>query len=156
MLFYFLFPNLRVIMDTQFEYYIGSLEDFLSQARTISDNSLMKIQLAPSTLPGYFDYTHVLDNFAIRHIFTKHASEKEVLRGQIKIEDDDILLLPSLLNNFDNLHMEVMPGGRTLIHYRKNYPDCIRIYIEEVRKGRHELAGVTYFKRKRRLTGAKS
>lgn len=144
------------MMNTLFEYYSGSLKDFLSRARTISDNSLMKIQFAPSTLPEYSDYTHVLDNFAVRHIFTKHASEKEVLRGQIKIEDDDFFLLPSLLNNYDNYHIEVSSGGRTLIHYRKNYPDCTRIYIEEVRKGRHELAGVTYFKRKRKLTGAKS
>lgn len=34
--------------------------------------------------------------------------------------------------------------------------DCLYTYVEEIRKGRRELAGVTFYKRKRKLTGANS
>lgn len=143
-------------MKNLFTYYSGSLDEFISAARSIRDNHLIKIQLAPSSLPEYLGYSHVLDNFAVKHIFMKHANEKEVSRGQIKITTEDFLLLNDLLFNYDECLTTILPGGRTIIQYSKTYQDCTRIYIEEVRKGRLELAGVTYYKQKRKLTGAKS
>ncbi len=143
-------------MDVLFKYYAGSLEDFISEARCKGDNHLVKIRLAPSSLQEYPLYWHVLDNFAVKHIFMKHANEKEVLRGQIIMEEEDFLFLPDILSNYDNRHIDTLPGRRTLIQYSKDYPDCTRIYVEEVRRGRYELAGVTYYKQKRKLTGAKS
>ena len=143
-------------MDELFKYFSGSLEEFLTQARSIGDNHLIKLQLAPSALPEYSGYWHVLDNFAVKHIFMKHANEKEVQRGQIIVENEDFLFLPDILSNYDNIHIETLPSGRTLIQYSKVYPDCTRIYVEVVRRGRCELAGVTYYKQKRKLTGAKS
>ena len=103
-----------------FAYFDGSLEDFLNHINQNRDNCLVKIRLAPATTLDDIgivrrSYHHVLDNFAVTHILKKHSNEKEMLRGQILIEE-----------------------------------------VEEVRKSSHELAGVTYYKRRRRLTGAKS
>ena len=150
------FPQLAGLMDELFKYYDGSIVDFISQARCRGDNHLIKIRLAQSPFPEYPDYWHVLDNFAVKHIFMKHANEKEAQRGQIIMENEDFLFLPDILSNYDNIYIETLLGGRTLIQYSKVYPDCTRIYVEEVRRGRCELAGVTYYKQKRKLTGAKS
>ena len=99
-----------------FSYFDGSLEDYLHYIKDVKDNRLVKIKLCPATKMenlGIDDsFHHVIDNFAVTHIVTKHSNEKETLRGQI--------------------------------------------IVEEIRNGRHELAGVTYFKRKRKLTGANS
>jgi hypothetical protein len=140
-------------MNTSFSYYVGSLQDFLAKIKETTDNTLIKTKLdvkAPDS------FCHVLDNFAVRHIYAKHSNEKEVLRGQIIVEDSDLLLIPDILNNYDKCETIVEPNGKTLLTYSKTYPDCIRFYVETVRQGRHELAGVTFYKRKRKLTGAKS
>ena len=144
-----------------FAYFDGSLEDFLKHITEIHDNRLVKIRLAPATTLGDIgivsnSYHHVLDNFAVTHIIKKHSSEKEVLRGQIIIEELDFYLIPEIVSHFDSCTVEKPEDGRTLIVYSKSYQDCTRFYVEEVRKGRHELAGVTYYKRRRKLTDAKS
>lgn len=77
-----------------FAYFDGSLEDFLNHIREIEDNHLIKIRLVPATTLDDIgiassSYHHVLDNFAVTHIIKKHSSEKEVLRGQIIIEESD-------------------------------------------------------------------
>ena len=138
-------------MSNLFSYYEGSMEDFLIYIKEIQDNRLVKIRLAPVE-----SFYHVLDNFAVRHIIAKHANEKEELRGQIKIEESDFLLIPDIVIHFDSCLIQSPRPGRTLITYTKEYKDIEYCYVEEIRKGRRELAGVTYYKRKRKLTGAKS
>ena len=101
-------------------------------------------------------FFHVLDNFAVNHIYTKHANQKEILRGQILIEEADFYLITDIVLNFDSVEIEIRTEAKKVIIYTKEYPDCTRTYVEEIRIGRHELAGVTYYKRKRKLTGAKS
>ena len=135
-----------------FAYFDGSLEDFLNHIREIEDNHLIKIRLVPATTLDDIgiassSYHHVLDNFAVTHIIKKHSSEKEVLRGQIIIEESDFYLIPEIVSHFDFCTVEKPDDGRTLIVYSKFYQDCTRFYVEEVRKGRHELAGVTSDKR---------
>ena len=71
-------------MGTLFSYFEGSLEDYLNYIKEIKDNRLVKIRLAPLE-----SFHHVLDNFAVNHIIAKHANDKEVLRGQIKIVESD-------------------------------------------------------------------
>ena len=101
-------------------------------------------------------FHHVLDNFAVNHIIAKHANDKEALRGQIKIEVSDFLLIPDIVFHFDSCLIDSPRPGRTLITYTKAYLDIEYCYVEEIRKGRRELAGVTFYKRKRKLTDAKS
>ena len=134
-----------------FSYFDGSLEDFLTHIKEIKDNRLVKIRLAPAE-----SFTHVLDNFAVNHIITKHSNDKEVLRGQVKILLSDFLLLPDILIHFDSCVIQSSRPGRILISYTKTIQDCDYFYVEEIRKGRRELAGVTFYKRKRKLTDAKN
>ena len=138
-------------MSTLFSYFEGCLEDFLTYIKEINDNRLVKIRLA-----SVESFYHVLDNFAVQHIVTKHSNDKEVLRGQIKIQNSDFLLIPDIVGHFDSCLIQSPRPGRTLITYTKTYEDCLYTYVEEIRKGRHELAGVTFYKRKRKLTDAKS
>lgn len=131
--------------------------DFLREVQGNRSNRLMKIILSPvSSNETYSSFNHVLDNFAVAHIFNKHANEKEVQRGQIMVEISDLLLIPDILANHDSCDILSQSTGRTLISYSKQYEDCIRFYVEEERKGRRELAGVTFYKRKKKLTGANS
>ena len=137
-------------MSDLFTYYCGSLTEFLRDIEGNQDNHLVKIILAQvSTELNGCVFNHVLDNFAVMHIMKKHANEKEVLRGQIMVETDDLLMIPDILAHYDTCEIQTQPNGRTLICYSKLYPDCIRFYVEEIRKGRHELAGVTYYKKKK-------
>lgn len=138
-------------MSNSFSYFDGSLQDFINHISDIKDNRLVKIKLA-----SVGSFCHVLDNFAVNHILNKHANEKEVLRGQIIIQNSDFELIPEIVAHFDSRSVIKPTEKRRLILYSKTYPDCEHVYIEEIRKGRHELAGVTYYKRKRKLTGAKS
>lgn len=138
-------------MSSLFVYFEGSLEDFLSQIQEIKDNRLVKIRLA-----SVESFYHVLDNFAVNHIIAKHSNDKEVLRGQIKIEESDFLLIPEIVTSFDSCVIQSPRPGRTLITYTKVYQEREYCYVEEIRKGRHELAGVTIYIRKRKLTDAKS
>lgn len=138
-------------MGTLFSYYDGSLEDYLNYIKAIDDNHLVKLKLAPVG-----SFCHVLDNFAVNHIMNKHSNEKEVLQGQIPIGEYDFQFIPEILSQFDSRTVIRPNEQRRLIIYTKIYPEYERVYIEEIRKGRCELAGVTYYKRKRKLTGAKS
>ena len=144
-------------MNDLFTYYSGSLIDFLREVQGNRSNRLMKIVLSPAS-SNMIDssFNHVLDNFAVKHIFNKHANEKEVQRGQIMVEISDFLLIPDILANYDSCTILSHPTGRKLILYSKLYEDCIRFYVEEERKGRRELAGVTLYKKKKKLTGANS
>ena len=64
-------PYLAGLMGEMFSYFEGSLEDFLAHIKEIKDNRLVKIRLVPVE-----SFCHVLDNFAVNHIITKHANER--------------------------------------------------------------------------------
>lgn len=151
-------------MGSLFSYFDGSLQDFLTHIKEMRDNSLVKIRLArvtPEALTVLSSagvdntFYHVLDNFAVNHIITKHANEKEVLRGQAILQESDFQLIPFIVSNYDSVQIESVKN-KTIVIYSKTCYDSINCYIEEIRKGRHELAGVTFYKRKKKLTGAKS
>ena len=151
-------------MGSLFSYFNGSLQDFLTHIKEIKDNSLVKIRLASVSSDsltvlasaGLDDtFYHVLDNFAVNHIITKHTNEKEVLRGQAILQETDFLLIPHIVSHFDSVQIECIKN-KTTIAYTKTCYDSVYCYIEEIRKGRHELAGVTFYKRKKKLTDAES
>jgi hypothetical protein len=138
------------MMNNLFAYYRGSLREFLSDVEGNQENRLVKIKLASVSMETIdSSFSHVLDNFAVTHLMKKHANAKELLRGQILVETEDLLLIPDILANYDTCEVQIQSTGRTTVCYSKQYPDCIRFYVEEVRKGRHELAGVTFYKRKK-------
>ncbi len=143
-------------MDVLFKYYEGSLEDFVSQARCRGDNHLIKIRLAPSSLPGYPGYRHVLDNFAVNHIMHRHSGKRERLRGQEPVTLADFYQINEIILNADSVEPVRCKNGNSGYLYTKDIGDATYILIEEVRTGHSELAVTTLYKRKKKLTDAKS
>ena len=142
-------------MSTLFEYYLGSLEEFISQARVIGENRLMKTRLVPSSLPEYPDYWHVLDNFAVKHIMHRHSGKRERLRGQEPVTCQDLLRISDIVLNADTIDPVQCKNGNPGLIYTKSIADEIYVLIEEVRRGHLELATTTMYKKKK-LTDAKS
>jgi len=143
-------------MSTLFEYYSGTLEEFLSLARNMDGNRLMKIQLTPSTLPEYQGYRHVLDNYTVKHILHRHSGKRERLRGQEPITLEDLLLISDIALHADEITPVQCKNGNPGYIYTKSTNDETFTLIEEVRKGHSELAVTTLYKRKKKLTDAKS
>ena len=135
-----------------FSYYDGSLEDYLCYIKGIKDNRLVKIRLAPAK--GAF--FHVLDNFAVKHILHRHGSKRELLRGQIPVCSNDLLLIPDIFSHYDSYIFSSCKNGNSAIIYTKDIEDVTFTLVEEIRTGHSELATSTLYKRKRKLTDAKS
>lgn len=140
-------------MGELFSYFEGDLEIFLNYVKALKDNHLVKIKLASASEIGGLEidgtFNHVLDNFAVKHITSKHSNKKEELRGQIVIQRSDFLLIPEIITSFDSCIIQSQRTDKTTITYSKSYPIGEYIYIEEIRKGRRELAGVTLYIRKK-------
>ena len=153
-------------MSDLFAYYEGTLAEFLLDA--IEERGrLVKIVIQyadrelVASLAGAFpvlgaDFKHVLDNYAVRHTMMKHASEKEESRGQVRVELDDFLMLPEILAEYDAITL-TSRNGKQIIIFEKYYENYTCHLVEEIQKGRKELAVITFYKtRKGRLTGADS
>ena len=143
-------------MKNLFTYYSGSLDESISTARSIRDNHLIKIQLAPSSLPEYLDYSHVLDNFAVKHIMHRHSGNRERLRGQEPVTLSDFLLIHEIVLNYDTCTSIQCKNGNPGLFYTKDINDYTYSLIEEIRNGHSELATTTLYKKKKKLTDAKS
>ena len=144
-----------------FAYFDGSLEVFLNHIREIEDNRLVKIRLAPATMLDDIgivnrSYHHVLDSFAVNHIMHRHGGRREYLRGQTPITLADLLLIPEIFTHYDSRSSGRCRNGNLAIIYTKAIEDQEFTLIEEVWEGHSELATSTLYKRKRRLTDAKS
>ena len=132
-----------------FKYFTGSIEDFLSKIKN-SDNRLIKKIISPVSqrIVNYLsekginvdvDYNYVVDNYSIIHVMNNHGNAaKEETRGQIPITDQDIKMIDKVITDFDNITVD---DGK--IVYAKKLPDGTVLYIEEVRRGRKELAFVS-------------
>ena len=150
------FSQLASLMDALFKYYEGSMENFISQARNEGDNNLIKIRLVPSSMPEYPGYWHVLDNFAVKHIMHRHSGNRERLRGQEPVTLTDFFLIIQIVLEADSIQPTKCANGNQGLIYTKKINDEIYTLIEEVRKGHSELAATTLYKRKKKLTDAKS
>lgn len=138
-------------MSNSFSYFDGSLQDFINYISDIKDNSLVKIKLA-----SVGSFCHVLDNFAVNHIMHRHGGKRELLRGQIPVTHSDLLHIPNILSDYDSRTPGVCKNGNQAIIYSKNIEELTYTLIEEVRTGHYELATSTLYKRKKKLTDAKS
>lgn len=99
-------------------------------------------------------YEHALDVSAAKHIHNKHGDvEKEALRGQIAITDDDIRMIPDIVSNPDM----VVWGNKNrqnkdTIVYAKRMDDGSVIFVEEIRTKRKTLSADTMWKKKGGIT----
>ncbi len=115
----------------------------------ISETEIEKLR--ESTGLDLENYERIIDNFAIKHTLNKHGHEGvEKLRGQIAITKKDFASIPQIVENPDIIETgEKNRRGADLIKYTKNSTEKI-IYVEEVRKGRKQLALQTLYKQKSR------
>ena len=94
------------------------------------------------------DYERTIDTSAIRHIIKKHGNQqKEILRGQIAVTDED----------FELIHLIAIPENIISVAKNKLGNDCLLyktklndtfFYAEEIRTGKKHLALNTLYKRK--------
>lgn len=71
------------------------------------------------------------------------------MRGQIPITEDDFMLIPYIVSSYEYYYVEKNRRGQGVIVYSKTMSDVNFFYVEEIRLGRHELAAVTMYKRKK-------
>jgi hypothetical protein len=95
------------------------------------------------------NYERIVDNFAIKHALNKHGhAGVEKLRGQIAISKDDFEYIPEIVGNPDKIETgEKNRRNADLLKYTKNIDEKI-VYVEEIRKGRKQLALQTLYKQK--------
>jgi hypothetical protein len=138
-------------MNTLFSYFEGDLEDFLTYVKKIKDNRLVKVRLS-----SVESFCHVLDNYAVKHIMHRHGGKKERLRGQEPVTEDDFFLIPEIILCPDSQISIQCKNGNPGKIYTKDLEEQTYILIEEIRKGHSEMAITTLYKRKKKLTDAKS
>ena len=146
-------------MNKLFSYYEGELAEFISVAMTESKVLIKRViaDVSPSLVESLrkcglaidAGWKHTLDNSAVRHTIKMHGSDKEVLRGQMPVTKEDLLLIPYIVDQFDVITIERNRRNQDVIIYAKAMADGITYYVEEVRQGRRELAASTMYKRKK-------
>ena len=150
-------------MKNLFNYFEGNLSSFLEEVY-ITKHQLIKVIVCPIdiqlvSLSSYgldLNFMHVLDNYAVKHIMHRHSGKRERLRGQEPVTLSDLLLIPEIVLNFDTIKTIRCRNGNPGFIYTKDINDEIYTLVEEVRKGHSELATTTLYKRKKKLTDAKS
>ncbi len=137
----------------------AKIKEFVNQVKRLKGNDKKEIYVkAPDkTFISFvkdkmgFDltgYKRKIDNYAVKHIFKKHATQKEKLRGQIHITEDDFLFYDDIVTNYDKIAKSHKTKiGRDAIIYMKKYEDTIYV-IEEVRNKHKELVPTTMYKTK--------
>ena len=135
-----------------FEFVKRSLEEKSNtiQKFTLSELSEQIIkEIEQLTGEDVSDYKRIIDNYAINHVLKKHGTNKESLRGQVKVDDDDFENIPEITENYDKLS----DGGKNKLNnktvkFEKNLEKGNYIYIEEIRKGKKELNMQTMYIKK--------
>jgi uncharacterized membrane protein YbhN (UPF0104 family) len=103
------------------------------------------VQIAKSHGLEIEGFQHTLETAAIRHIKKRHFDAAvETSRRQIALKTADILAIPAIIEAPDDLIF----GARSRRHlpaigYIKRGVDGVTLYLEEVRKGRMDLAGLS-------------
>lgn len=93
-------------------------------------------------------YTRIIDKSSIIHSIKQHGnSQKEALRGQIAITDNDFELIPKIVKSKNIIYAGKTKLGNDCVLY-EHIENEVFFYIEEVRTGKKELCLQTMYKRK--------
>ncbi len=90
-------------------------------------------------------YKHVIDGSAVRHVINRHGNEQiEVSRGQLPVRDADLDRIPEVIDSPDIVLLGTLTKGlKDQIGFVKRLDDGTTLYLEEVRRGRKQLATVS-------------
>lgn len=102
---------------------------------------------ADTGIKGISKFTHGIDSSSITHIVKKHGNqESEAKRGQLPVTQDDIKLIPDIIENYDYVEKgSKTPDGKGRLIYRKRY-NGTTYFVEEIRVGRKKLFAKTMWK----------
>lgn len=93
-------------------------------------------------------YTRTIDTSAIRHTLKNHSGRREVLRGQLPVQESDFVLIPLIVKQGSVVPDGLDKIGNSILVYSAIIGDLFFYYIEEVRTGKRELALKSIRKRK--------
>jgi thioredoxin-related protein len=87
------------------------------------------------------DYVFQIDMYAIRHIFKEHSdAKKEEPRGQVAIQESDIILILQVLSEPDLLFYDGKSRlGKDIFVFQKLI-DNKYVVIKEIREGKKRIA----------------
>jgi hypothetical protein len=123
-----------------------------NQAVTFEINTDVKKLLEVELEKDCSEYQFQIDIYAIKHIFKEHGdSKKEENRGQIAVQDDDIILLLDVLQEPDLIFNSGKNNiGKDTVTFVKMIDDKY-VVVQEVREGRKTIAlnSMRIFKTKR-------
>ena len=92
-------------------------------------------------------YVHNISNTDIWHIFDRHGKEKEKLRGQEPITDEDILKIPEITKNYDKVSVDsVKSESRDIIKYEKQMGNTYYYFESVGGKKNKTLRPKTFYK----------
>ena len=123
-----------------------------NQAVTFEINEDVKNLLGSELNKDCSEYRFQIDIYAIKHIFKEHGdSKKEENRGQIAVQDNDIILLLEVLQEPDLVFNSGKNKlGKDTVTFVKMIDDKY-VVVQEVREGRKTIAlnSMRIFKTKR-------
>lgn len=115
--------------------------------RTVDKKEAQKIQ--KDTGLNLEGYVHNISNTDIWHIFDNHGKEKEKLRGQEPITDEDILKIPEITKNYDKLSIDGEKSeDRYVIKYEKQMGNTYYYFESVGGKKNKTLRPKTFYKTK--------
>ena len=101
---------------------------------------------APIDVDGF---RHVVLARDIRHAIKQHGdAAQEARRGQLAITADDIASIPVIVESFNTITARKRKSAPPTIRYEKQFPDGLVYMVEEVRRGKGELAFKTMLKKR--------
>ena len=123
-----------------------------NQAIVFEINADVKILLASELEKDCSEYHFQIDIYALKHIFKEHGdSKKEEKRGQVAVQDNDIILLLDVLQEPDLiLNSGKNKLGKDTVTFMKMIDDKY-VVVQEVGEGRKTIAlnSMRTFKTKR-------
>ena len=109
-----------------------------------SEAKILKLKTGLSLL----GFKRVIDKFGINHTLKNHGDiNKEKLRGQIAISNEDFELIPKINKSKNLIYVSKNKLGNDAFLYEAIIKDTF-YYVEEVRTGKKELCMTTMYKRK--------
>jgi len=89
------------------------------------------------------NYHFTLDDSAIRHVLSQHGGASEALRGQFEINQDNLALLPRILDQPDSVEAAgTSRSGHPIVRFTRRFGAQIYTVALEIRGNKHRILAV--------------
>nr|WP_245231120.1 phage minor head protein [Zongyanglinia huanghaiensis] len=89
------------------------------------------------------NYHFTLDDSAVRHFLSSHGSVSEALRGQFQINQDNLALLPRLLDRPDSIEAAgITRAGHPIVRFTRQFGAQVYTVAMEIRDKKHHMLAV--------------